>query len=54
MKQISGDLQHMPSDEINRFLIVAMRWRSWRRHYATGRKVMSSSPDEVDYFFQVT
>jgi hypothetical protein len=26
------------------------RWRSWLRHYATGRKVAESSPDEVNFF----
>jgi hypothetical protein len=26
------------------------RYRSWLRHYATGRKVAGSSPDEMDCF----
>jgi hypothetical protein len=26
-------------------------YRSWLRHYATSRKVVGSSPDEVDFFF---
>jgi hypothetical protein len=30
------------------------RKRSWLRHYATSRKVVGSSPDEVDFFFQFT
>jgi hypothetical protein len=32
---------------------MCTRWRSLLRHYATSRKVASSSPDEVD-FFQLT
>jgi hypothetical protein len=27
--------------------------RSWLRHYATSRKVASSSPDGVDFFFNL-
>jgi hypothetical protein len=28
----------------------AQRQRNWLRHYATSRKVVGSSPDEVDFF----
>jgi hypothetical protein len=27
---------------------------SWLRHYATSQKVAGSSPDDVDFFFQLT
>jgi hypothetical protein len=30
-----------------------MRWRSWLRHYTTSRNVAGSSPDEVDFFFNL-
>jgi hypothetical protein len=33
--------------------IGSTRWRSWLRHYATSRRVASSSPDEDIEFFQV-
>jgi hypothetical protein len=29
------------------------RERSWLRHHATSRKVAGSSPDEVDFFFNL-
>jgi hypothetical protein len=33
---------------------VRTRKRNWFRHYATSRKVVGSSPDEVTEFFQLT
>jgi hypothetical protein len=30
------------------------RQHSWLRHYATSQKVMGSSPDEVDFFFNLS
>jgi hypothetical protein len=34
-------------------IIGGTRQRSWLRHYATSRKVAVSSPNEVDFFFNV-
>jgi uncharacterized Fe-S radical SAM superfamily protein PflX len=31
-------------------LLYEIRWSTRLRHYATGRKVAGSSPDEVDFF----
>jgi hypothetical protein len=36
------------------FVFTGTRWRSWLRHYATGRKVAGAIPDEdIEFLFNL-
>jgi hypothetical protein len=53
---------HRTAQNDNLFFLVfhcveylpGVRGSSWLRHYAKSRKVAGSSPDEVDFFFELT